>query len=81
MATVKTYANQLWQRATPVAYRYGVDLEHSAKELRVLLRITCLMVAVVLRLLFDKGLVTDQEIIAAFDTAGGDTYPEEPDRP
>jgi hypothetical protein len=81
MATVKAYATQLTQRARVVARMFGADPERSSKELRVLLRTVQIELAVVVKLLVDKGVVTDAELIAAFDAAAADLYPDEPNEP
>jgi hypothetical protein len=60
---------------------FGADPEQSSKELRVLLRTIQVELAIIVKLLVDKGLVTDPELIAAFDAAAADTYPDEPNQP
>lgn len=81
MATVKTYANQFTRRAVVVARKFGFDPELSDKPTRVLVRTLMVVLGVVVKLLVDKGVFTDQELLAAFDTAADDAYPDEPVEP
>jgi hypothetical protein len=81
VATARQYAGQLTQQAIVVARKYGFDPTDSAKHIRVLLRVFTLLLGVIVKVLVDKGVVTDQELAAAFDGVAGDNYPDEPVEP
>jgi hypothetical protein len=81
MATVPQYVSALRARQRVVAQKYGIWLPSSSFEIRTIFGIVNATIAVILKLLVDKGVVTDQEITDAFDTAMGETFGQEPTVP
>lgn len=81
MATVKQYLVQLRQRQDAIARKFGADVSRAGKSARVLnLSLLCLL-AVLIKTLVDKGVLTDAELVATLDAARDDAYPDEPVEP
>lgn len=78
MATVKQYVSQMFDRQTVIARKLGVDITKSTKADRVLNMSLLALIAVVVKSLVDKGVITDAELIATLNTARDDTYDDEP---
>lgn len=78
MATVRQYQQKLWKYGTFVCVKMGVDPDGSDKTTRVMTKATLTLMAVILKLIVDKGLITDGELDAAYIAAGNDLYPDEP---
>lgn len=78
MATIAQYQAALKQSAAAVARKMGVNFTGTDKQTRVIVRVTLGVFATLIKLMVDKGLFTDAEIQAAFDTASGTDYTDEP---
>lgn len=78
MTTTAQYSGQIRLAARVVGRKMGVDFGGSSKELRVLVRVVAGTFAVLIKLLVDKGLLTDAEIAAALTASAGDPYTDEP---
>lgn len=78
MATIPQYVSSLRTRQRIVARAYGIELQNSAFEIRVVLGIMNATLAVVMKLLVDKGYTTDTEMSAAFDAAMSAPLGQEP---
>lgn len=81
MASAKQYLVQLKQVLQAVAFKMGHDLTETQKSDRVLVNSLGLTVAVLMKLLVDKGIVTNAELSAAFDFVRDDGYDDEPSLP
>jgi hypothetical protein len=81
MATVKTYVTQLQNRQIVIARKFGCDIAQADKQTRVLNLSVLALLAVVIKTLVDKGVITDAELLATLDAARDDTYPDEPMEP
>ena len=77
MATVRQYVTQIRAAQDSVAERLGSTV--SDKRLRIVLVMAAIPVGVVMKLLVDKGLITNAELTTTFNDAVADTWPEEPD--
>lgn len=81
MATVKQYIAALQDRQIVIARKFGVDVTRSDMQARVLnLALLCLL-AVLIKALVDKGVITDAELTATLNAARDDAYPREPAEP
>lgn len=78
MATVKTYVANMKPVARQIAVKYGSSGDEKTLRVAVITMLT--MLAVVIKLLVDKGVVTDAELQTAFGQTGNDGYDEEPDQ-
>src|SRR5689334_5074666 len=78
MTTLKTYSGWLTQTAAAVARRMGFNVTGASKEARVQARVTVGLIAGVVKILVDKGVVTDAEVQAMLTGFGTDTYAPEP---
>ena len=83
MATLKTYVQNLWATEKTIYGKLGGD----AGDLRIVpfsMRLVVLtmdvVLAVIVKVMVDKGLLTDAELKTAFDTAAGLDYPEQPEQ-
>jgi hypothetical protein len=81
MATVGQYLVQLQQAGGKMAGQMGVDVTRSMKSDRVVARATLGLLAVLIKLLVDKGVITDADLLTAYGAAGGGSYTPEPDEP
>lgn len=81
MATIKTYALQLWQVQRTVSQKLGFDLRQADLPMRALAMSTCVLLGCVLRILFLKGTATDTEMTTVFGNARDADYPPLPARP
>jgi len=77
MATVKAYVVAMRTAQQGVAIKLGSSL--SDKRTQVMVTSVLAIVGVLVKLLVDKGVLTDQELQAALNTAQADGYPDEPD--
>lgn len=79
MATFRQYATQLFAAQQEIALRLGSNL--SEKNNRILVQSLLATIAILVKAIVDKGLLTDQELIAARNAVLGETWPEEEDNP
>ena len=78
MATVKQYVTALSNRQQIIAMKYGTDLTRTSKGTRVAIKSVLVLLAIVIKTLVDKGVVTDAELTATLDAARDDAYDDEP---
>ena len=69
MATLGQYFNQLWAKQSALSKKVGAWLPGMGTEHRVILACSDAGLAVLLKLLVDKGLITDADLLAAFGAA------------
>lgn len=81
MTAVRTYVAQLRQRQKLLSGRFGSYLEAMPTETRVALTCANGSTAVLVKLLVDKGIITDAELVAALDAAMAETFAPEKTRP
>lgn len=81
MASVRTYWNALVSTRNAVASRLGVDVPTTDKALRAISNADVAVIAVVVKALTDKGVLTDDDLTAARQSAIGDVWNEEPNLP
>lgn len=78
MATVPQYLSALRQRQMVISRRLGAALGLADKQSRVLNKSLLILLAVLIKTLVDKGVVTDAELAATLDAARDAAYAEEP---
>lgn len=78
MATVKQYVSALSNRQQVIAAKYGSDVTSAPKPARVLNKSLLVLLAVLVKTLVDKGVITDADLNATLDAARDDTYDDEP---
>jgi hypothetical protein len=81
ITTVQQYTNALKQSSAAVARKMGVHFAGSDMPTRVMIRVILGLFATLIKLLVDKGVITDAEVQAALTAATGDVYTEEPAEP
>lgn len=81
MASYRQYAGQLWTTQKAVALRLGSDLSTADKRTRIVMQSLLAVVAIVVKALVDKGVLTDQELANARNAVLNETWPEETDDP
>lgn len=77
MATVKQYVVNMRMAQRDVAIKLGSGLND--KRSQVLVTSVLAILGVLIKLLVDKGVVTDLELQNALNSAQADTYSDEPD--
>jgi len=84
MATTKQYWLMLRMMSRTVSVKFGVDLKEADQNTRALVAIVGAMFAMLLKLLVDKGVITDDDIQAAWvdarDNNQWDPEPAQPER-
>lgn len=78
MTTVKEYAGRFRTGWNKVTRRFDADLNAGPKDLRVAVMAVLTLLAVVVKVLVDKGLITDAELMAAFAAAEDEEQAREP---
>ena len=78
MATARQYASQVYDGQRAIAAKMGVVLDTEAKGIRVVLKCTSVIFGVLMKLLVDKGLLTNADLTDAFAFVQSDSYPDEP---
>lgn len=78
MATVKQYGTRLWRVYRALGRTMGVDPASMPKELRVLVKASCAILGVLLKVLVDRNVVTDAQLEAGYAAAEVELYPDEP---
>lgn len=63
MATLKTYARQLWGVQRAVCEKLGVQIAWAPLDQRAAVLSSDVTTAIILKLLTDKGIITDQELL------------------
>lgn len=81
MATTRGYWNALRSTRNAIALRMGVDASGVPKDIRALANANLATVAVVIKALTDKGVITDADLTAARDAAIADIWDDEPNLP
>ncbi len=78
MASLKTYTLQLWRTHRDFAEKLGLKLGWSQLGFRVIALSNDLILAVLIKTLTDKGVLTDQELNAAYTAARALDLPQLP---
>jgi hypothetical protein len=81
IATVKQYAAAVWQSQRRIGAKLGVSLARETKPIRVLGIAESVDFGVLIKLLIDKGVLTNAELDAALAAAEADLYDNEPLEP
>lgn len=81
MATIKNYALSVWQAQQTISRKLGYDIRQAELPFRALAVSMCVIIGCVLRILFLKGVATDNEMAAVFGNARDAEYPQLPSRP
>jgi hypothetical protein len=81
VTTIRTYVDQMTQAQRLIARSLGCDVDGSAKELRVAVISTDVLIATLVRCLADKGLITDADLRAALAVALSEVWPDQPVNP
>lgn len=76
--TVKQYVLEMLQRQVAIGRKFGADISTFSKQLRVLNMSILVLLAVVIKTLTDKGVITDAELLTTLNAARGDDYDDEP---
>lgn len=64
MATLKVYAKQLWGVQRSVCEKLGVQIAWAPLDQRAAVLSSDVTTAIILKLLTDKGIITDAELLA-----------------
>lgn len=61
-----------------IARKFGSNLDGAGKQTRILNLALLTLIAVLIKTLVDKGLITDAELTATLNAARDDLYADEP---
>ncbi len=78
MATIKQYMKSMWTNQKIIAQKLGLDLRWSDQQTRVMALSTDACIAVLVKTLTDKGVITDQELQAAAALLQNADFPQLP---
>lgn len=78
MATIKAYARNLWNVHKIVSQKLGTDIRWGSSEARVAALTNDVCLAGIVKILTDKGLITDAELQAVFTTITNADFPRQP---
>lgn len=81
MATVGQYVTQLWTQQRALAKRLGTDLGRADKPTRVLNTANLILAAIIIKVLVDKGVITNQDLAAGLATAQAEVWDDLPTEP
>lgn len=81
MATVKQYILQLRTRQRVIAEKLGCDIGGADTQTRVGNVALLALLAVLIKTLTDKGVISDQELLATLNAARDDGYDPESSAP
>lgn len=76
MATVQQYQEKLWKYGTYVSVKMGCDPDGADKATRTIAKSILTLQAVQLKMLVDKGVISDAELEQYFLNAGQALWPE-----
>ena len=82
MATVGQYVNQLLTQQRALAKRLGADLGRADKQTRVLNMANLVLAAIIIKVLVDKGVISNADLQAGLATAQAEIWDDlttEPD--
>lgn len=75
MASTRTYAINLYETFRTVSTKMGTDPLYSSPTARTFVLTTCVLLAGVIKVLNAKGVATDAELNAQFNTIKNAAYP------
>lgn len=78
MATAKQYVTQLRNAKLAIGSKLGVDLTTAPKPDRVESLSVLALIGVLVKVLVDKGVVTNNELTTELNAAIADVWPDEP---
>lgn len=78
MATIKAYTKSLWNVQKTVARKFGVDIRWGNSDIRIAALTTDVCIAGIVKVLTDKGLITDAELQAVFTNIINADFPRQP---
>lgn len=74
MATVGQYVTQLWTEQRKLAKRLGADLGRADKPTRVLNMANLILAGIIIKVLVDKGVVTNADILSGIASARDEVW-------
>ena len=78
MTTVRQYTQRMRAAHVVIGQKMGTDLTGGPKSLRVAIGAIFVVLAVVVKTIVDKGLITDQDLVDQLNALAADTYDDEP---
>lgn len=79
--TIIEYVRQMYARQRVIAEKLGSDISRNTKPVRVMNLSLLVLLAVPIKALVDKGILTDQELVAILNQARDAIYDDEPLQP
>lgn len=78
MATVKQYALRLFKTQKSVAQQLGTDITWGGADARVAALTNDVMLAALIKILVDAGVITDAQLTAAYGAVTSAVFPPQP---
>lgn len=78
MAAFRTYARTLWNTQVSVCSQLGIDLTTASQVVRIQMICTDIMMAGLIKVLTDAGVITDAQLKVVFDAITAATFPSQP---
>lgn len=78
MATFRTYAQTLWKTQVSVCSGLGIDLRTASQVVRIQMICTSIIIAGLVKVLTDAGVITDAQLKTVFDSISASTFPSQP---
>ena len=78
MASLFQYVDQMRDRQMVISRKLGSDIGRTQKQDRVMNLALLILIAVVVKVLVDKGVITDAELLGELNRARDAAYDDEP---
>lgn len=78
MATVKQYVTALWEAQQVISRKLGFDLRRASVEMRCVVLAVDVTLGVVIKVLTDGGVITDQALQTRMNAVRDAAYPQQP---
>lgn len=76
--SIAEYVQQMYARQKVIGAKFGSDITRATKPARVMNLSLLVLLAVPIKVLVDKGVFTDQDLLQVLNGARDDTYSDEP---
>ncbi len=78
MATIKQYTMRLWGAQKVVTQKLGADITWGAVDVRAAALTSDVLLAGLIKILVDKGLITDQDLTTVYSAIANSNFPQLP---
>lgn len=75
MATVKQYALNLWRAHRTISQKLGLSVDYGSSDVQAMTASADVMLAGLIKILTDKGVITDGELTTVYTALANANYP------